>query len=162
MNHTPECLQLFEKAKEDAAQWVSKWPGHCPKCRGNGGRSYAATRWEPGGFDLCSCWESGKCPRCGHQHPETSRFSEDGEGPCEKCGWDHQNYTPDSVMPEYECWGCLPEPDIDFDAHRSFRLDELAREAESNVERLRAEGWTQQDFAQALKMELEADLESEQ
>lgn len=71
------------------AQWLEQWPNHCPNCEGWGGRSSPGTYWEPPDFDICPCFDDGKCPRCGKEGWPGEDFDE--EAPCEFCGWEPLN-----------------------------------------------------------------------
>jgi hypothetical protein len=72
-----------------AEEWRAKWPNHCKKCHGWGGKMWPATRHEPEDFDFCGAHLPDICHRCLH-----SGLTEDGEGPCSNCGWNFDDGEP--------------------------------------------------------------------
>jgi len=62
--------------------WKILWPNHCTKCEGAGGFYDPGHREQPPDFDICTCVEAGKCPRCAAQ-----TLPEEEEVPCSVCGW---------------------------------------------------------------------------
>lgn len=61
-------------------EWLAKYPNHCKACEG--AAAHYGVRWGEETADPCGCAEDGRCPRCGKQ-----TLDEDGNGPCEACGW---------------------------------------------------------------------------
>jgi len=87
-----------EMAEQDRADWLKKWPGHCPTCNGLGLIVYqddpspSGVSLSPGTMefsDPCDCLEDGNCPRCGKKGwadcpTETTDWENE---PCLYCGW---------------------------------------------------------------------------
>lgn len=76
-------------AERDAvnAVWRARWPNHCPACRGWGGAVHHESHGFSHGaaeqiFDLCDAIPETQCHRCGERG-----LTEEGEGPCARCGW---------------------------------------------------------------------------
>lgn len=111
MRHSAECIRKQEEIEKLQREYRAKWPRHCRKCRGWGGREYPYDPSPDGvslgsgsisGFDLCSeCSDDRVCPRCGVENTHEEAFS-DGV-PCGECGW---NY-PDEGMPESQECDCI-------------------------------------------------------
>lgn len=85
--HTPECEENLRLVYEP---WVEKWPKYCGDCGGAGrfhdwGDMYTPPSDEP--CDMCTC--IGVCARCGERG-----LTEDGEGPCSRCGWNYDDAIP--------------------------------------------------------------------
>lgn len=104
--HSPECIAA--KAAFDA--WAAKWPRYHQRCYGVGGIGYAGTTSDPPEFDVCSCVDQGRCPRCGSS---TVLYRNDDTMHCVLCGWDElaimdgksadQHGNP-FWAPTWECW----------------------------------------------------------
>lgn len=95
LEHSAACTVLTAKWILAASEFSLQWPHHCETCAGWGGQFYqydpspAGVALSPGwmtDFEECpDCMESGFCPRCGHNMPETWQTDEDD--PCPLCGW---------------------------------------------------------------------------
>lgn len=77
-------------------EWLDKWPNHCPKCKGWGGKTfyeahpYGSTTADEPMFDVCEELDDiHTCHRCGKDG-----LDEDGNGPCNFCGWDFDDGLP--------------------------------------------------------------------
>lgn len=94
-------------------EWKEKWPNHCKAC---GGWGQSSVYWDNHGVpgsgepccDTCEAIEDYTiCHRCGEHG-----LSEDGEGPCSKCGWNYDDGLPEEPV-EYEndreFWGSWEE-----------------------------------------------------
>lgn len=73
-----------------AIAWEARWPNHCKKCYGQGGKSYVEMHGFKHGageqmFDICECIEQGICPRCSANNMPID--DDESEAPCVKCGW---------------------------------------------------------------------------
>jgi len=95
--HTPECVQKCAKIDQQIREWEARWPNYCRQCYGYGAFFHPATREEPESSDPCDCTLDGVCPRCG-----ITGLNEDGEGPCDNCGWNYNDAKPEI----WDCWGC--------------------------------------------------------
>ena len=103
--HEPACRQHNEKIAAEQAEYEAQWPNYCKACGGYGGSGgkefrgmYGMAAAYEDTYDVCDvCWGKFICPRCGAQGwPDDS----DGDGPCQKCGWDQK----DGGRPEQDCW----------------------------------------------------------
>jgi len=123
--HDPRCI--VGKAALEA--WAAKWPRYCRRCAGYGGIHYSGTMSDPPEFDVCSCVESGQCPRCGNS---TVLYREDETMHCALCGWDERvmvntnhggplvdQHSGPLVAPAWECY-CAEEAAIKAEEARSF------------------------------------------
>lgn len=79
-----------------SAAWRAKWPHHCKACAGWGGvtffqsHPYGMGSAHEAMFDPCEAAHSPAiCHRCGEPG-----LTEDGEGPCNACGWDYDDGEP--------------------------------------------------------------------
>lgn len=98
--HDGECLS------RQAARlvWQTKYPNYCRSCEGVGGfdipmHVYRDGSADPPDFDICSCVEEGRCPRCGADDLDT----EDGPTACAACGW-YWGEGAEDVAPHGECY----------------------------------------------------------
>ena len=87
--------EIYERVSKEAANWKAQWPNHCVDCEGWGGaHSIVKVDFGPGGleeYEPCHCTEDGTCPRCGEPgvlDPDSA------EGPCKRCGWNHDDGCP--------------------------------------------------------------------
>ena len=131
MKHFPDCAQVLNAEKDaqalkkfdaDVNAYAEKWPKHCRKCGGWGGRD---SQYDPSPagvgmsigwfheFDPCrDCYELEQCPRCAKKLLFVERDCCD-YAECKDCGWqDMETEGSPSEPPtisECECWGRIYE-----------------------------------------------------
>lgn len=119
--HSPHCTAAYDRYTLYKAQW----PNYCKKCGGWGTVSWTENQspigsgeyWPESFTDLCeACIGLHKCPRCGHQHPQSWNDFETKDDqvtidPCAKCGFTSEVHG----LPDYECM-CWEE-----DAHQYMK-----------------------------------------
>ncbi len=66
IEHTDKCKQAKTANAASRANWLAKWPKHCPRCEGTGGQGMED--------DICTCLDEGYCPRCGYHAPTLQPF----------------------------------------------------------------------------------------
>ena len=108
--HTHACNLETTYAKLRIEAWKAVYSNHCKVCLGAGGKSYPATRDDPGEFDPCTCIMNALCPRCGGYNilwnEEEDAYNPDAH--CDHCGWVPTGYKhAHDICPEYTECNCL-------------------------------------------------------
>lgn len=85
-----------ERQREFNAAWLRRWPDHCMHCGGWGRQAVAlqapyrdTKAGEPSSEPCTAIASAATCHRCA-----APGLGENGEGPCENCGWDYDDGLP--------------------------------------------------------------------